>query len=282
MIKKVELQSQINETKVCNNKPQTPVQTIEPQQVEKSIYNSKGSNVYFCGMVRGLSYAEEVIADGFREFVANGRRKFNEHDIRDIMDIVKRGKTKEEKEFMLDAVNALLDPVEKNRLDGGSVRIVTEEVDNKAIKKTLLAMEGKSEEARSAILDFADYEIRHSTDPMTSFIQLPKETQDDLTSFLERIQGVRYGNPMRGEDLGLEAGDSLYDLFKVVMYAHEDLQKLNPAERQKYLLEQLDVIGGDIRHWQKTDEIQSPEQRRQIVNLSKDMLYYFTDKFVVS
>ena len=143
-------------------------------------------------------------------------------------------------------------------------------------------MEGKSEEARSAILDFADYEIRHSTDPMTSFIQLPKETQDDLTSFLERIQGVRYGNPMRGEDLGLEAGDSLYDLFKVVMYAHEDLQKLNPAERQKYLLEQLDVIGGDIRHWQKTDEIQSPEQRRQIVNLSKDMLYYFTDKFVVS
>lgn len=282
MIKKVELQPQINETKACDNKPQTCVQMAEPQQVEKSIYNSKGSNVYFCGMVRGLTHAEEIIAEGFREFVQYGKRKFNEHDIRDIMDIVKRGKTKEEKEFMLDAVNALLDPVTKERVSGKIVRDVAVEVDNKVIKKTLLAMEGKSEEAKCAILDFADYEIRHATDPMTSFVKLPKATQDELTGFLERIQSIRYGNPMRGEDLSLEAGDSLYDLFKVVMYAHEDLPKLSPADRQKYLLEQLEVIGSDIRAWQKNDEVQSPEQRQQIVNLAKDMLHYFTDKFVVS
>ncbi len=283
MINKVELKTQPNEIKACSSKPEFSASNNEPVQVQKSIYNSKGSNVYFCGLVRGLSVAEEVIAEKFRTFVEYGRRRFNEHDIRDLMEHVKRAKTQEEKEFVFDAVNALLDPVEKYKLDDRVVRQVANEVDNDVLNRTLKVTEGRSEDAKWAILDFADYETRHATNPMQTFARLPKETQDELTGILEKLQKVRYaGNPMRGDDLSLEASDSLYDLFKVVMYAHEDLPKLNPAERQKYLLEQLDIIGGDIRHWQTTDEIESPELRQQVVNFSKDLLHYFTDKFIVS
>ena len=283
MINKVELKTQQTEMKTCQNKPEISVKNNDEPQIEKSIYNSKGSNVYFCGLVRGLSVAEEAIADNFRTFIENGRRKFNEHDIRDIMDIVKRGKTNEEKEFMFDVVNALLDPIEKQKVDEKVVRQVVNEIDNVTLKRTLLALEGKSEEGRWAIIDFADYEARHATNPMSTFIKLPKETQDELTVLLEKIRTVRYAdNPMKDDDLTLEAGDSLYDLFKVVMYTHEDLPKLNPAERKTYLLEQLDIIGGDIRNWQKTDEIKSPEMREKVVGLTKDILYYFTDKFIVS
>lgn len=281
MVNKIGLNAQYLETKASQSKPELPAQG-EVKELEKSIYNSKGSNVYFCGLVRGLSQFEEVIADGFRSFMENGKRKFNEHDIRDIMDAVKKAKTPEEKRFMLDATAALLDVESKIKLDDKVVKNVMNSVDNADVKKALKAIEQRPEEECYAILDFANYEFRNATDPLTSFINLPKSTQDEMVLFLQKIKAVGDGSPMSTSELSVEASDNLYDLFKVVMYAHEDLPKLNPAERQKYLLEQLDVIGGDIRSAMKNYEIEAPETRKQIVDLEKEMLYYFTDKFVVS
>ena len=268
MIKKVELQTQQSELlKACQAKPQSAMQE-EVSSIEKSLYNTKGSNVYFCGMVKCLNQAEEVLADGLRAIKENGRKKFNEHDVRDIMEALRKNSKAEDKEEVLIMSKSLLDP------DWGL------EVDNKTFKRVVGALANRTEEERYAILEFAQYEARNATNPMNTFTKLPKETQDELTGFLHDIKELRYGDLFADNELDPEMGDGLYDLFKVAMYAHEDLPKLSAAQAKLYKQEQMEIIASDIEYLQKYDQYKTPEQKEKVVQFAKNIHEYFSKTFV--
>ncbi len=282
MIDKLELKTQQPETKSCSIKAKAIAQNNCSQTVDKSIYNSKGSSVYFCGLVRGLSRVEEDIANELRQFMVDGKRKFNEHSIRDFMEHIQKAKTTEDKKFMREALDALLLDEEnqmKYMSDGRVVRNVFNDYEPKDLNKVLKSFVDRSEEDKFALLDFAEYELRNATDPMTSFNNLPRKTQDDLLKLIHKVKDLHYGDMMADNGLDTEACDGLYDLFKVAMYAHEDLSKLSAVEAKLYKQEQLEIIRSDIDYWQKCDKFADEKQKQKTIAFAKDVLNYFEKTF---
>lgn len=209
-----------------------------PYQVETSLYDLKGGNVYFGALVKPHNSIEADCIQFLRKIRENRCRKFTEPDIDDMLQSLNKEKNSEEKVNVLKEIFCLeCDEYGKTP-------------NKNFLKQTLDLISGRKEDDRFAILAFAQHELNNAVKPLEPFYSLPAEKQNKLINILKDINNVTdmgYQGMLNSSDYNLEA---LYDTFRILVYAEDDLAKLSKQEAvNTYKVETFHTLKDSIEYF---------------------------------
>lgn len=249
-----------------NNRKQAEPQTYTP--VQTSLYNTKGLNLSFGSIVKGQDFIEEECIRMLRKVRENRYRKFAEDDIKEIITELHSAQKPSEKQ------NILQEVLEVENEDNGS------KPDKKMIKQLVHLIAGRPEAERFAILEFAENELKYTTEPLTAFNNIPRKKQDKLVKILNKINNINEPGLFKSDRARIETIDSLYDLFRVPVYAEEDLRHMSKTQADSYKLEQLHLLRDDVKFFQK-DKYYSDEKTKSKVTSTAYQIYnYFLENVI--
>lgn len=236
-----------------NSNPSVSNAVSNENNIQTSIYNQKGVTLPFCARFKPLNMCEEKCVTMLKKIKDGTHQKFKHKDIVEIITILRQeNEPKKMEKFLEDVLEVLHDPE------------YPVEYDKESFKRVLRLTAGKSEEEQGALWGLIGHELENATEPLKTFCELPVEKRQKLMPFLDRIS---YSNT--SEDT---AGD-LYDAFRVLVYADEDMSKLSGDALNKYKVETCQILKDDIRFFEKnTDE--------ETVSIARDIYHYFTDNMI--
>ena len=136
-----------------SQRAEKPVSSFEPE-IQTSLYNTKGANVYFGSLAKGADVMEEQCVKILRAARDGMKRRFAENDIEDVLRILKSVKNSEEKPEIIKQVLTL---------DGEFVEKIP---DRDMFKNLVKLIAQRPEHERFAILQFAENELQNSTKPI--------------------------------------------------------------------------------------------------------------------
>ena len=251
----------------ANNIQLQKFDTGEENRIDVSLYNQKGLAVPFCGLVKGADYIEENCINFLRKIRESRRRKFDEYDIKEMLDSLRKEQDSTNKEGILKEV-FLIESEEAGKTPPKDF-----------IKRTLKLTAGRPEGERFAILEFAQYELNNATKPLEAFSNLNVEKQNKLVKILKDINDINempYSNPMTSVEQNL---DSVYDLFRVLVYAEDDLSKLSGSAADKYKIDTYHMLRDDMEFF--NNQSYPNEHIRNKVNATVKNIYeYFLDNIL--
>lgn len=245
------------------NKPQ-PAKNYS-SGIQTSLYNTKGMNVYFGSLAQGVDVIENVCIDFLRSARNGAKRRFTENDIEDIVKSLRVVKNPEEKPEILQEIVAL---------DEG-IPIP----DKKLFKNIIRQIADKPENERFAILEFAGNEIENAAKPMEIFSKLPYRTQNNLTKLLCQIDDVNDNRLYKSESAREAVMNSLYDTFRVPLYAHEDLDKIDRAFRGRAKRENLEMLNADLNYYENLDAYKDELAKLKVLSVVENIRDYFNQAF---
>ncbi len=256
-------QVNFNKNSVNHNKLQRKQQQVQNYSsgVQTSLYNTKGMNVYFGGLAKGVDVIENQCIDILRAARDGVRRKFAENDIEDIVKSLKVVKKPEEKPEILQEIIAL---------DEGTP------ISNKDFFKNIVGLVAdKPENERFAILEFAANELENAAKPMDAFLMLPRKTQDELTNLLCQIDYINDMKLFKNDDARSIAIESLYNTFRVPLYAHDDLDKIDRAFRGAYKKRNLEILNADRDFYENQDYFKDESSKEKFMIVVDNITDYF-------
>ena len=119
----------------------------QPQNIDVSLYNSKGVRIPFCGLVKGADFIEENCINFLRKIRENRCRKFDEYDIKEMLETLRKEKNSSDRESVLKEVFCI------ESEDFGKTP------PKDFLKRALRLTAGRPEDERFAILEFAQHEL---------------------------------------------------------------------------------------------------------------------------
>lgn len=233
--------------------------------IETSIYNQKGMNVPFGCLAKGKDAVEESCIRLLRKVREGRRRKFAEDDIMDIIKDLRGIRKKQDKQNILEEILTL-----ENENDGSKP-------DKKVIKNVIKLITGKSEDERYGVLEYTMNDLRNSAEPLEAFAKLPKEKQDKLIKILSEINDVNEQKLFKSNEAKEETLDSLYDYFRVALYADDDLSRLDISKTDAYKIDKVDLLNQDRKYFKNLNTYASPQAKQKIITLTDKVLNYFLD-----
>ena len=245
-----------------SQRAEKPVSSFEPE-IQTSLYNTKGANVYFGSLAKGADVMEEQCVKILRAARDGMKRRFAENDIEDVLRILKPVKNSEEKPEIIKQVLTL---------DGESAEKIP---DRDMFKNLLKLIAQRPEHERFAILQFAENELQNSTKPMEIFTKLPNNVQDDLTKLLVKIDDVNVSFFFKDDDALRSTVDSLYDTFRVALYGHYDIANMDKVFKTSYKNRNLEILKADRNFYDKSDGFKSESAKRFILNVVDEIIDYF-------
>ena len=239
------------------------------RQVEVSLYNNKGVSVPFCGITKGADFVEENCIRMIRKVRENRCRKFDESDIKDMIISLRKEKNADNKEGLLKEVFCL-ESCDDCKLPNKSI-----------IKNVLNVIAGRPQDERFAVLEFSQYEINNATKPMEAFCSLPKAKQDKLIGILKNIESLNT-TPVLGEKSGMldsNVSDALYDSFRVLVYAEDDLSKLKPEQINDYKVKTFHLLKSDCEYF---ENLTYPDKKSKlnVKNIVEGINKYFIENIL--
>ncbi len=219
-------------------------------KIQTSIYNQKGVTLPFGACrFKPLNICEENCVVMLRKIKDGTRQKFLQGDVNEIMASLRQEKDPKEMErFLGDLIDALRDT----------------ECDKHSFKRLIQLIAGKSEDDKYTILAFADNELKNTVDPLKAFVELPADKQKKLMPFLERIHLAEVSEDMT---------EALYDTFRTLVYAEEDMSKLKGDALNKYKIDNCRMLRDNIGYFKNQPDKNS-------VSIAKDIYYYFVDNMI--
>ena len=245
-----------------SQRAEKPVSSFEPE-IQTSLYNTKGANVYFGSLAKGADVMEEQCVKILRAARDGMKRRFAENDIEDVLRILKPVKNSEEKPEIIKQVLTL---------DGEFAEKIP---DRDMFKNLVKLIAQRPEHERFAILQFAENELQNSTKPMEIFTKLPNNVQDDLTKLLVKIDDVNVSFFFKDDDALRATIDSLYDTFRVALYGHYDMANMNKVFKTSYKNRNLEILKADRNFYDKSDGFKSESAKRFILNVVDEIIGYF-------
>lgn len=266
---------EINQITFHNNKTLNPKQNCNPQNnnVEKpkldvSIYNQKGLNLPFCGLAKGLDEAEEACIYMLRKVREGRMRKYPENEIKEIVTSLRQIKNPEDKKAVLEEIFEVKDEFQGKKLE------------KDLIKNLIDINANRAEKQRYAVLEFAQNEIYNTTKPMNSFSKLTKEQQDKLIPILEDIESVNERKLFQSSKQQKEIINTLYEEFRVPVYAHEDLSKLQGKEAADYKIENAKLLNSDKKYINNLDGYANKSSKEKINTILEKIFNYYMENIL--
>lgn len=249
-----------------SNKKQTLSQAAD-NHIQTSLYNQKGVNVPFCGLAKGIDIFEEECISFLRQVRENRFRKFDENDIKEMLTSLRKEKTVENKKNILKEVFELED--EELNLPA-----------KQYLKKALNLIAGRNEEERFALLEFAQHEIKYATQPLEAFSKLPSEKQNKLIKILTKIDSVNEPVFFKTKDKNITITESLYDLFRTLVYAEDDLTKLKTTDIAKYKINTYHLLKNDMKYFDNIDGYANEQSKLKVIDVTKAIYEYFLENIM--
>lgn len=255
---------------VLNNSNKLPVLNRDNSQTNRefqtSLYNTKGLQVYFKGLVRGVSVAEDLCISLLRNAKNGPYRRFSEDDIQNIITSLKKV---EDSGSKIDITYEVLE-LDESRLD--------KLPDPKFINKLIKLLADKPQDDHFAILEFAQNDLQKSVKPMEAFFNLPEKKQDDLLVFLRKIDELNDNKFYKSNKAREAAVDSLYDTFKILLYGHEDFNKIHSQTALK--TENLEILNADKDYYKNLkNTYRDNKSKDKVISLVNEMTDYFKTNF---
>lgn len=222
---------------------------------------------FFCGLAKGQNAAENACIKLLRK-VRDGRfRKFTENDITEMITDLRKTPQKDEKEKILEEVLSL-----KNEENG-------EKPGRFFIKRVINLVSGRPETERYAILDYALNDLSTATEPLAVFTKLPEKIKDHFAKMLVKINEVNDHNLYRSENARTYTIDSLYDHFRVLLYAQDDIKRLPPDKIKEYKFDAISTLHDDLKFFEKSDTYSGNEGKSKVLAVGKKIYNYFLENF---
>ena len=268
--------------KAENSKPQAESLPCE-NSIETSIYNQKGLTLPFCGFWNHTQKFQEECIDLLNS-ARNGKyKKFTKADIEQILKILEKEPIASERPnilkeaFCLTWDETIPDGVKKIDF----YNIDSEEISNKFMKKFLKLVSGRQEEDRLALLEFTKYEMDNgATEPLEAFLKLPENRKQELIPFLRRISELNTPNLYKGEDDGIECAGDLYDYFRSLVYAIDDLSHARLSSGKRAIKEELIDVTIKDNYFSERLEYPNEKTKKEVLELINDMNEYIMEKIV--
>jgi len=224
--------------------------------IQTSIYSQKGLTLPFCGIFKGANMFEDNCVVLLRKMREGRCRKFTELDISDIVTSLRQEKNSQKIEkFLQDILYAMEES----------------DCDKNTLKRIISLTAGKSDEQQYAIFAFADHEIQNAKEPLKAFFELSPEKREKLVPLLEKI------NVINSSD---ETTAALYDLFRTVVYAEEDMSKLSGNALNKYKIDTCDLLKQDIGYFDQKVAYPNEQSKNDVVSTAKQIYHYFVDNMI--
>lgn len=248
-----------------NRKSELPNYSIN---IETSIYNQKGLNVSFGCLAKGKDAVEESCIRLLRKVREGRRRKFAEDDIIEIVKDLRKIKKPKEKQNILEEILSI-----ENENNG-------EKPDKNFIKQAIKLVTGKTESERYGILEFAQNDLKTTIKPLEAFSRLPEEKQNQLTKILKKIDDINEHKLFKSENEKNETVDSLYDLFRVALYADDDLSKMDISKADAYKISIIDLLNQDKKYFINLNGYSDPQAKSKVVSVTNNIFNYFLDNYI--
>lgn len=238
------------------------------RDIETSIYKQKGLNISFGCLAKGADEAEKICIGLLRKVKEGRRRKFAEDDIEEIIESIKNIKNPEDKKNIIEEVLTIQD---------NSTGL---KPDKHIIKKLVKLVADKPEQERYALLEYAENDLKTVIEPLNAFIRLPKEKQNGLINILKDITDVNEEKFFTTKDAKDETIDTLYEHFRELLYADEELSR-HPAKAKDLKLQTVDLLSDDLKYFINGEDMYSdPKAQNKVVKVAHDVLNYFVTNYL--
>ena len=229
-----------------NSQVTTP---IYENNIQTSIYNQKGLTLPFGARFKPLNLCEENCVGMLRKINDGTHQRFLQNDVNEIMTSLRKEK----------------DPKEMERFLGNLIEALQDtECDKHSFKRLIQLIAGKSEDDQYTILAFADHELQNAVEPLKAFAELPADKRERLMPFLNRIHL---------EQSSEKTTEALYDTFRTLVYAEEDMSKLSGEALNKYKVDTCIMLRDNIGYFENNANENS-------VLIAKDIYHYFVDNMI--
>ncbi len=259
-VNRVDLNKTVNYRQMQDSKKNLPARDYSFQT---SLYDTKGVNVHFGSLARGINAIENECIDILRDARIGRSRRFSEYDIEDIIKNLKFVKDQQEKPDIVKSVMAL---------DEEHCGVLP---DVDMFKKLVKTIAERPEDERFAILQFAQSEIEKAAKPMETFFNLPYKIQDGLTKLLCKIDDVNESFLFKDDYARMSTIDSLYDTFRVALYGHEDMADIDKIFRGRYKKENLEILKSDYNYYKKQDVFKNDLAKEKVLSVVQSITDYF-------
>lgn len=231
---------------------------------ETSIYNTKGTNVYFGSLAKAQDAFEAECIQILRKVREHRCRKFDEFDITDMLGSLRKEQNPENKTNVLKEIFSL-----ESEEYGKSP-------DRKFLKRVLNLTAGRPEDERFAILEFAQNELNIAAKPLEAFAALPVEKQDKLVKLLKDINDVNETG-WHGEKISEYYNpESLYDTFRTVVYAEDDIAKLGTDAANTCKVETYHILKDDMEYY-KNSTYTDENLKQRVISTAENIYKYFLE-----
>lgn len=260
-------------TDKTNSNKQKQSTTPSSENIQTSIYNQKGVQIPFCGIAKGIDEAENLCIKLLRgeriQKLTRSRgaspRKFDEYDIKEILTILKKTENPEDKPHIIEEVLQL-----ENETNGIKP-------DKDIIKNVIKLISGKPEAERYGILEYTMNDLKNGVKPIEELSKLPEEKQNKLVKILKNISDINEHELFVSEKAKDETLDSLYDTFRIALYAEDDLSKLDISQANAYKLDKINILNQDRKYFNDLPNYSTQEAKEKIISVSNSILNYFLD-----
>lgn len=232
-------------------------------RIQTSIYNTKGTHVYFGGLAKGIDVFENECIDLLRAARNGRKRKFAENEIANILKKLQKVKDPSDKR------NVLLEVLELNEENLYNVP------DNKLFETIVGLVAGRPEKERFAILEFAANEMENATKPLEIFSKLSDTQQNNLTKLLVKVDDVNRQSFFKDNDARIQIVNSLYDTFRIPLYAHEDVAGMNVFRIPGFKDKNLQILNEDMNFYKKQDCYANETAKSKILSVVDSITDYF-------
>ncbi len=233
--------------------------------LQKSVYNAGGTGIYFGCLASGADSIENECIEILRAARNGVKRRFAEDDITDILRRLKVVKQPADKK------NILMEALELNEEYTGLTP-------SSEIFKNIISLTApRQEQERFAILEFAANELQNATKPLETFYKLPIDKQDNLTQLLVKIDDLNYQNMFKDNEARESIVKSLYNTFKVPLYAHKDVAKMDVSLVHGYKDKNLQILDADMDFYEKQDCYANEVAKSKVISVVESIINYFVE-----
>lgn len=236
-----------------------PKEKKEKTDMQYSVYSNKGLNVYFGGLAKGLDIFEQECISILRKVRTGRMRKFTEDDITEILTSLRKSQKPDQKVETLQSILVLTDE--------------NKELNNKTIMQVAKVVSGRPDAERFAVLEYAENDLKNLYEPFTAFAKLPKENQDKLIKILSKISSVNDASLYKTEEARANTLDDLYNHFRILVFAHDDLNHKSKIEALKLLRE-------DRKFFNNTDSYSDNNVKQKVISITDDIFNYFMEDII--
>lgn len=236
--------------------------------VQTSIYNQKGLTIPFGCTIKGADEIEEGCIKLLRKVREFRRRKFGEDDIKDIIIDLRGVKNQDSRRDILEEVLTIEDES-------------TGSVPNKGfIRKVIQLVSDKTQGERSAVLEYAQNEIKKVNNPLEIVMKLPKDAKDKWVQLLTAIDKVNEHKLFKSQEAQIDTIDSLYELARVPLYAYEDLSNLANKDANAYKVEAIGLLNHDKKWFYNLEGYANRHAKDEVMSVTNKVYNYFMNAFI--